>query len=318
MKKNILIGTDNAGKRVDKFLKEEVFFNLEISRGEITENIKKGKVLVNDKEVKPSYVLRKDDQIELDFDPEKKQEIVPNLNLEIPIIHEDENIIVINKPAGIRVHMDSQEMKNTLVNFLVARYPGIEKIHDESRDAWMRPGIVHRLDMDTSGIIVIARNEKTFLELKRQFQSKEVEKKYAAIVYGKLDEKEGVIEKSLARASTYKKQVIATRKTKTKVREAITHYKVIQELGDYTLLEVSPKTGRMHQIRVHLASIGHPIVGDERYLLKDMKEKEFRRNGRHLLHAKSIRFDLFGQSYFFETELPLDFLAFLDETQIKR
>lgn len=309
----IIIGPDDAGKRVDKFLKEGIFFDAEISRGEIAERIKEGRITVNGKEMKPSRALKENDRIGIDFDFEASHEITPNAGLNIPILFEDDDILVINKPAGIRVHVDSQEKENTLVNFLVAKYPEISSVHDESKDAWMRPGIVHRLDKDTSGVMIVAKNKRALAELKRKFQDKEVEKKYQALAHGRFKEKKGVIEKPLARAVSYKKQVIANDKTKTKVREAVTHYEVLREFGEYALLEVSPKTGRMHQIRVHLASIGHPILGDDKYLPKNMKETAVGSASRHLLHAKSIRFELFGKDYFFETDLPDDFHPYLDE-----
>ncbi|NTU66316.1 MAG: RluA family pseudouridine synthase [Candidatus Moranbacteria bacterium] len=318
----ILTDEKSAGKRIDKVLssyakvtadkKEGVFFNGGISRVEIADYIKEGKVLVNGKTIKPSYILKEGDQIEITFDLEKNVIVSPNPNLKIRIIHEDDDIIIIDKPAGIRSHVDLQDQENTLVNFLVARYPEIASIHDGSEGSWMRPGIVHRLDMDTSGIMVVARNEKTLRELKRKFQDKEIEKKYWALAIGRFEEKEGIIEKPLARSSSYRKQVIATKRTKTKIREAITHYKVIQEFDGYALLEVSPKTGRMHQIRVHLASIGHPIIGDEKYLPKNMESGISRAASRHLLHAKSIRFSLFGRDYFFDSAISDDFRVFLD------
>jgi len=308
----ILTDEKNAGKRVDKFLKEGIFLDVDVSRVEISDYIKDGKVSVNGKAVKPSYILKEGDQIEVAFELEKDTVIKPNPGLKIRIIYEDENIIIVDKPAGVRSHVDLQDQENTLVNFLIAKYPEISGVHDGSEGSWMRPGIVHRLDMDTSGVMIVAKNEKAFNELKRKFQDKEIEKKYWALAIGKFNEKEGIIEKPLARSESYRKQVIATRRTKTKIREAVTHYKVLRELDGYALLEVSPKTGRMHQIRVHLASIGHPIIGDDKYLPKNMKAAGSRGASRHLLHAKSIRFSLFRRDYFFETELPDDFRDFLD------
>ncbi len=309
--KKIIINKENAGERLDKFLKQEVFLNLETTRGEIIRNIKSGNILVNNKKVKPGYLLRPPDAISSKFKVQREK-LIPNRNIKVKIIHQDKNIIVINKPAGAQVHPDNKEKFNTVANWLVAKFPEIKDVHDSSNSpgqASLRPGIVHRLDKDTSGVMVVARNQKAFEELKKLFQEHKVEKKYLALVYGKLKDKKGKIEKPIARAATYKKQVIAGRKTKTKIREAATEYKVIKEYQNYSLVEAMPQTGRMHQIRVHLFSIGHPIVGDKLYALKKYKKIEAERQ---LLHAKSIEFNLLGKKYFFKAPLSADFRRFLD------
>lgn len=299
--KEIIIGKNNSGLRVDKFLAKE-FFN--ISRGEIIRQIREGRVLVNDKKIKPNYVLDENDIIKSTINKEVLvSDIIPNKEIKIEIIYQDENIIVVNKPDGIQVHPDSNEKNNTLVNGLINEFPEIINVGEDKN----RPGIVHRLDKDTSGIIVVARNQRAFEELKRKFQNREIEKKYWAIVYGKPDES-GVIDKPLARATTYKKQVVAGKKTKTKIREAVTQYKVIKYADDMTLVEVTPKTGRFHQIRVHMASIGHPVVGDKLYKLKKIANISV---PRQLLHAKNIKFELFGKEFEFEADVPRDFDVFL-------
>ncbi|MFZ2193792.1 MAG: RluA family pseudouridine synthase [Candidatus Moraniibacteriota bacterium] len=302
----IIVKKENIGKRADKFLKEEVFFSGGITRGEIVEKIKAVKILINNKQIKPSYLLKEKDEIMLGFNLEKKERLRKNSDLKIPIVYQNENFIVINKPANIQVHPDFHEKEKTLVNFLLVDFPEIENVHDESVGAEMRPGIVHRLDKETSGIMLVARNQKTFLELKRKFQNKEIAKKYQAIVYGVPNPSEGIIEKPLARSADYRKQVIAGRKTKTIIREAVTKYRTVKEVSsNYALLELEPKTGRMHQLRVHLTSIGYPIVGDKKYYLRGL----LRRNEieRQLLHAKNIKFELFGKGYEFEAPLPEDF-----------
>lgn len=308
--KKILIN-NQSGKRIDKFLKEEVFLDMEITRGEIIRQIKNGKVLANNKIIKPSYMLKENDKIEIDFDYSNKKELELNSDLDISIIYEDENIIVLDKPAGIQVHPDVNEKKNTLVNFLLYKYPEIKNVHDDSHGSDFRPGIVHRLDKDTSGVIIVAKNKKTYLELKRKFREREIEKKYWVIVYGEMEDDEGVIEKPIARASNYKKQVIAGEKTKTKIREAKTYYKVIKKFNNYSLIEAAPKTGRMHQIRIHLSSVGHPVVGDKLYFFRNTKDKLGAK--RQLLHAKKIKFELFGEEKTFESEIPDDFGDFLSK-----
>ncbi|MFZ5982283.1 MAG: RluA family pseudouridine synthase [Patescibacteria group bacterium] len=299
--KNIIISRQNLGERIDKFLMRELFSNGEISRGEIIRLINSGKVLVNQKETKPSYILKENDELCILDIIQKEKKLKANQNIKIEIIFEDKNIIVINKPAGLSVHGVDFEKDDTLVSALIGKFPEIRSVGEDL----LRPGIVHRLDKDTSGVMVIARNQKTFEELKRKFKSREIKKKYVAWVHGHIDPREGVIDKPIARASTYKKQVIAGKKTETKIRGAITEYQVLKSVGDFDLVEARPKTGRMHQIRVHLFSIGHPIVGDKLYKLK--KRPSVPGVKRQLLHAKELDFELFGQKHEFQSAIPKDF-----------
>jgi len=302
------ITQENAGQRIDLFLKEEVFFNEEISRGEIIRNIKEEKILVNGKKVKPSYVLKENDEIEINIQAEKN-EVLPNKEMKLEIIYQDENIIVVNKPSGMMVHPTDIEKENTLVNALVVTFPEIKNINDGSEGSWMRPGIVHRLDKDTSGAIVVARNQKTFDELKRKFANREMEKNYVALVYGHLKNKSGVIDAPIARSASFKKQKIARGKMKGTARGAVTEYKLLKRFEDYDLVEAFPKTGRMHQIRVHFSSIGNPVVGDEKYKRKDLSIPVGVE--RHFLHAQKLKFELFGKNYSFEAPLPKDFEDFI-------
>jgi 23S rRNA pseudouridine1911/1915/1917 synthase len=306
------INKNNSGGRLDKFLMREFFLDMEISRGEIIRNIKSGKILVNDKIVKPSYLLKESDQIEINI-PEKKERLKPNKDIDLKIIFEDENIIVVDKPAGLQVHPGFKNEENTLVNGLLDKFPEIKNIGEDLS----RPGIVHRLDKDTSGVMAVARNQKSFDELKNKFKNREVSKKYLALAQGHINPKTGIIEKPIARSSDYRKQTIAGRKTKTKIRPAITEYNVLKSYLNFDLVEVSPKTGRTHQIRVHLTSIGHPIVGDKKYRLKNTpKLNEAGRPacnacagiaGRQMLHAKSLEFELLGKKYAFQSKVPKDF-----------
>lgn len=304
--KNI-ITKQQAGERIDKFLAEEFF---SYSRGEIIKKIKNGEVLVNKKLVKPSYVLKESDILQLkNFSKEKSNILIANKKITLQILFKDKNIIVINKQAGTQVHPSHNEKTNTLVNALINSFPEIIDVHDSSIEGNLRPGIVHRLDKDTSGIMVIARNKEAFNELKKKFKDRSIEKKYLAICEGIFAEKEGIIKKSIARSSDYRKQVIAVKNTKTKIREAVTIYEVVKEFKGNSLVEVSPKTGRTHQIRIHLASIGHPIVGDMVYRSLLKKEKILAK--RQLLHAKEIKFTLFNKKYHFLAPIPQDFKDFL-------
>ena len=302
----IIIKKENANIRLDKFLVKEFF---SYTRGEIIRNIKEGNVLVNNDKIKPSYILKENDTITINFKI-VSEKLTPNKNISFEIIHLDKNIIVLNKPAGLKVHPSSAKENDTLVNGLLSRFSEIENINDGSADSILRPGIVHRLDQDTSGIIVVARNQKSFDELKKIFQTRKITKKYLALVIGRIQNKKGIIEKPIAKSSSYKKQTIASGKTKTKIREAITEYEVIQEFTDFSLVEASPKTGRTHQIRIHLFSLGNPIAGDKKYRLK--KISKIALPARQLLHAQKLDFELFDKKYSFEANLPEDFKKFLE------
>ena len=200
--------------------------------------------------------------------------------------------------------------------FNVAYATTIQAVVDDSVESSLRPGIVHRLDKDTSGVMVVARNQKAFRELKNLFKNRKVSKKYLALVYGKPEKQQGIIEKPIARAANYKKQVVAGRKTRTKIREAITEYKVIKKYSARALVEVFPQTGRMHQIRLHLASLGNPVVGDQIYG-KKIKKYFSNHPPRQLLHAQKIKFELFGNKYSFQAKIPFDFQEYLKTLDVK-
>jgi len=302
----IIIDQNNSKQRIDKFLVKELFSS-GMTRGEIIRNINSGKVLVNEKQIKPSYVLKKNDEIKANIKKESKKP-VPNKKIKLEIIYSDKNIIVVNKAAGLLVHPVKAE-QDTLINRLLVKFPEIENINDGSKNSEFRPGIVHRLDRDTSGVMVVARNQFAFDELKKLFQNREIKKEYLAIVFGKLKNEKGVIECPLARSKNYKKQTIAGARTKTKIRSAMTEYEVLKEYADYSVVVARPKTGRTHQIRIHLWALGHPIVGDEKYNLK--KFKKCTKTDRQLLHAKKISFSLLGKEHSFQAPLPKDFNLFL-------
>jgi 23S rRNA pseudouridine1911/1915/1917 synthase len=304
--KKIITFEKFAKTRIDKFLMEEFFLNMEITRGEIIRQIKEGNILVDGKRVKPSYMLRTGDKIEINIS-EKEKDLVSNKAVKFRVIAQDENMIVINKPAGLQVHPSTRNETDTLVNGLLCKFPEIGNVGDAPK---IRPGIVHRLDRGTSGVLIVARNQETYLSLKKKFKNREMRKKYWAIVYG-TPEKNGIIDTPLARAADYKKQIIAGEKTRTKIRTAVTEYEALVTSDKFALLEVSPKTGRTHQIRVHLTSIGHPILGDEKYMCKKFAIDD--NTKRLFLHAKSLEFEMHGKKYQFAAPLPLDFQNFLVE-----
>lgn len=228
------------------------------------------------------------------------------------IIYKDEGILIVNKPAGLLVHQTNQKRKiksekdYTLVDWLLENYPEVKDVGDEPE---IRPGIVHRLDKDTSGIMIIALNQEMFNYLKKLFQSQQIKKTYLALVWGKVPQKSGIIDKPLGIKNGSVKRSVTAQKM---VKEAVTDYKVVKYFKDYTLLEVTPRTGRTHQIRVHLASIGHSIVGDKLYGRKVIPENL----ERQFLHAEAIEFTLpNGQRFKIAADLPQDLADFLNLCQ---
>lgn len=220
-------------------------------------------------------------------------------------IFENKNILVIDKPAGITVHPNYHGQRHTLIDEIIKKYPQIKKVGDDA----LRPGIVHRLDKDTSGLMIIAKNNQAFNFLKQQFLQKEITKKYLCLVHGLVKNHKGTITKSISLSKKDRKKRSALLDSKAK--SAWTEYKVIKKFDNYTLLETYPKTGRTHQIRIHLASIGHPIVGDKQYKFK--RQKNPSGSERQFLHAQYLKFQLLnGRIIELKTELPDDLKQVLD------
>jgi 23S rRNA pseudouridine1911/1915/1917 synthase len=286
-------------ERLDKFL---VRHFTEYSRMRFQRLIKEGAVKVNGRiVVKPAFVLKKGDRIVLLEEkiilPEKEFVIEPEPGIPLNIVYEDNDIVVINKQPGLLTHPTLSQRRHTLVNVLVARYPEIINVGESP----LRPGIVHRLDKDTSGLLIVAKNQKAFLFIKEQFLKRTIIKKYLALVEGVPKEKRGIISYSIrpSKRNRLKKVAIKTRIDADKhahadlrrkvVRAAETYYQVkkVYEIPSHkiALLEVSPKTGRTHQIRTHLAAIGHPIVGD---ILYGASKKGIAK--RQMLHAYFLDF----------------------------
>lgn len=223
------------------------------------------------------------------------------------ILYEDSDVLVVNKPTGLVVHADGKTQEPTLAEWLVAHYPAIKNVGES-----VRAGIVHRLDRDTSGVMIIAKNQKAFEELKKQFQDRKVEKIYHAFVYGKVKQDEGVIDRPIARSKRAGALWSATRGRRGKEREAITEYRVLKRLpveeaggDDVSLLELRPLTGRTHQLRVHLKAINYPVVCDKLYAPKRECLLGF---SRLALHARSLSLALpNGKNIKIEAPYPEDF-----------
>ncbi len=219
--------------------------------------------------------------------------------MRIKIIYQDQDVLVIEKPAGLTVHPIKSEQEDTLVNQLINQFPEIKNVGEDK----LRPGIVHRLDKDTSGLMIIARNNSSFDFLKEQFQERKVVKKYLALVFGKIKDKKGTITKSISFSKKDRKKRSPLLDEKSK--KAWTEYSVLKYFKNFTLLEVGIKTGRTHQIRVHLASIGHPIAGDSQYKFKRQIPPSNLK--RQFLHATALKIKLpSGKMMEFNSELPDD------------
>ena len=234
-------------------------------------------------------------------------------NLNLSIIYQDNDIVVVNKPAGVAVHKGVAEKGETVADWLMEKFPEMKKVGDEPE---FRPGIVHRLDKDTSGVLVAARIQKSFEFLKNQFQKREVVKKYLALVEGELKNDNGTIDLPIGRSKSDFRKKLASDNAKGELREAVTEYKVLERFGSvrhsmsntgrpYTLVEAYPKTGRTHQIRVHFKAIGHPIVCDSLYGGKRMTCPFGL--ARHFLHANFLEFvSPSGARLKLEADLPED------------
>lgn len=295
--------------RLDKFLAERLTL---VSRTKLQRLIKAGAVKVNGRPViKPAFELRKGDWIlileEKIISPDKEFRVKPEPDIPLEIIYEDKDVVVINKPGGLLTHPTLGQPEHTLVNALIAHYPEIEKIGENP----LRPGIVHRLDKDTSGLLIVAKNQEAFLKIKEQFLNRSISKKYLALVDGVPKENSGVIDFPIRPAKSNRLRKVAMKleePTKKSHRAARTEYKVREIIGGkFTLLEVTPLTGRTHQIRVHLSAIGHPVVGDRLYGSKTKIKRQF-------LHAYYLKFIApNGTPLALESDLPKDLAEILDK-----
>jgi len=254
-KEKSLIFTGEEKIRIDLYLTQQEIYP---SRSQIRNLIAQGKVKVNGNPVKPSYILKNGDTIDLSLPENIELKIKPEA-IPLDIIYEDEHLVVVNKPAAMIVHPAGKINSGTLVNALLCHcrdsLSGIGGV--------IRPGIVHRLDKNTSGLMVVAKNDFAHLDLSKQIKKHEVTKKYLTLVHGNLKDDSGIIDAPIGRSLKNRKKMAVT--VEGKSREAITHFKVLKRFSGYTLVEATLRTGRTHQIRVHLAFIGHPIVGDQLY-----------------------------------------------------
>lgn len=270
MSQEFVVAPEEAGVRIDRYLSDQC---QDISRSYLQKLLKEQSVLVEDKPVKSNYKVNAGDRISLTLPEIREPEIVPE-EIPLDIIYEDKDIILINKPKGMVVHPAAGHYSGTLVNGLMSHcrseLSGINGV--------MRPGIVHRIDMDTTGVLIVCKNDMAHNSISEQLKEHSITRKYAAIVHGVLKEDEGTINAPIGRHPIDRKKMSINEKNG---RVAITHYRVLERFRQYTYIECQLETGRTHQIRVHMASTGHPLLGDSVY---GPAKCPFRLNGQ-TLHA---------------------------------
>ncbi|HZR38700.1 MAG TPA: RluA family pseudouridine synthase [Ktedonobacteraceae bacterium] len=298
------IQPEQAGQRLDRYL---VTMLGDISRTGAQQLIAEGAVLVNGKPGKPGYLLRAQDKVQaLRSAPAAPANEVKPHALPLDIVYEDADLLVVNKPAGLVVHPAPGHYEDTLVNALVAHYPELKGTEEAQED--MRPGIVHRLDRDTSGLLIVARNVRTQAALVDQMKRHEIEKRYLALVEGIVSLDQGSIDAPIGRDPRHRQQMAITA---VGSREARTHFRVLERFARHTLLLLQLETGRTHQIRVHLKAIGHPVVGDPVYGSGHTHKSLALQ--RQFLHAYQLRFThpATGKTLEFEAPLPADLQSVL-------
>ncbi|RSL31363.1 RluA family pseudouridine synthase [Salibacterium salarium] len=267
------ITKEEAGQRIDKFLTNQ---QEDWSRTIIQSWIKEKRILVNDQMVKSNYILQETNTVTLTPEEEKNTEVKPE-NIDLDIVYEDEDIIVVNKPRGMVIHPAPGHSSGTVVNALLYHCETLSNVNGE----W-RPGIVHRIDKDTSGLLIAAKNDTAHLHLSDQLQEKRMERFYQAIVHGNIPHDTGTIEAPIGRDPKDRQKMAVTEKN---AKDAVTHFSVLEHFDSFTYVECKLDTGRTHQIRVHMKYIGHPLAGDPKY----GRTKTLNISGQ-ALHAGSLRF----------------------------
>lgn len=297
MTNTIILNESDYGQRLDKVLTEHTDY----SRTNIKTMLSKGLIKVNDAVVKASYKVQKGDTIVLEEDEPVDTEIHPE-NIPLDIVYEDSDVIVVNKPEGMIVHPSAGVYTGTLVNALLYHCDDLSGINGV-----IRPGIVHRIDKDTSGLLMIAKNDKAHQSLSAQLQEHSVNRRYVALVHGVINHSHGRIVAPIGRDPNDRQSMTVTSKN---AKEAITNFTVLERFDDMTLIECRLETGRTHQIRVHMQYIGHPVYGDPKYGYRHDDQS----HGQYL-HAKKLGFvhPVTGERMDFDSELPDFFEAKLKE-----
>ena len=295
---SIVVSDEDDLVRIDKYITEAGF---DLTRSRIQGLISDGNITVNDKIVNANYKVRENDVIKIII-PDAVPVDIPAEDIPLNIVYEDDDLLIVNKPKGMVVHPAPGHYTGTLVNALM--YHCKDKLSGINGE--LRPGIVHRIDMDTTGLLVICKNDKAHNFIADQLKEHSITRKYQAIVYNAFKDEEGTIEGNIGRHPNDRKKMTITPNGK----EAVTHYKVLKNLGKYTLIECQLETGRTHQIRVHMTSINHPLLGDEVY---GPKNCPYNLQGQ-VLHAKTLGFiHPTSKEYVeFDSELPEYFQKLVD------
>ena len=296
----ILVG-DVHGERLDKFLAGS---QSDLSRSHISSLVGRGLVRVNGSSAKSSYRLKGGEVVEMDVSPPLPTTLLPQ-DIPVAVVYEDDDVLVVNKPAGMVVHPAPGHPLGTLVNALLARLPELGRIEEG-----LRPGIVHRLDKDTSGLMVVAKNRRAHEHVSRQIKEREIRKVYMALVSGRLEPAEGTIAARIGRDPRNRKRMAVVEGG----READTSYRTLERLPGFTLVEALPRTGRTHQIRVHFSHLGYPIAGDALYGGKSLHL------GRQFLHSQALGLRLPSSERYveFSSPLPAELDAFLTQLNTGR
>ena len=291
-----IVLSEDSGKRIDKFICEKA----EMSRSLCKDCFEKGLITVNGKVVKQSYSLKENEIVVMEEFELEEYEIIPE-DLNLTYVYNDNDLCVVNKPSGMVVHPSLGHTSGTLVNALMYHVDSLSDINGV-----YRPGIVHRIDKDTSGLLIVCKNNKSHNEIAKQLKDKTSKREYYALVYGTFEHSKGRIEAPIGRDPKERQRQAVVENGK----HAVTHFTVLETFEGFSLLSCRLETGRTHQIRVHLAYIGHPVVGDQLYGPK----KVIGKNGQYL-HAKTIGFvhPTTNEYMEFDSELPSDFIEKLEE-----
>ncbi|MCM3149493.1 RluA family pseudouridine synthase [Bacillus pumilus] len=294
---NIAVSEEQTSERLDKFLSTT---EPEWSRTQVQQWVKDGLIEVNGKQVKANYKVQAGDQIKVEI-PEPEVLDVEAEPIDLDIYYEDADVLVVNKPRGMVVHPAPGHVSGTLVNGLMAHCTDLSGINGV-----MRPGIVHRIDKDTSGLLMVAKNDMAHESLVNQLVAKTVTRKYTAVVHGIIQHDTGTIDAPIGRDKKDRQSMTVTKES---AKQAVTHFDVIERFQDFTVVECRLETGRTHQIRVHMKYIGYPLAGDPKY--GPRKTVDF--NGQ-LLHAGVLGFDhpRTGEYIEFTAPVPADMQAFID------
>ena len=285
----LYVSNETAGQRIDKWLSENIE---DLSRSSVQRLLKENNILINSHAVSKNYKLRSDDIIDVNIPEPELLDVAPQ-NIPVDIVYEDDDLLVVNKPKGMVVHPAAGNSDGTLVNALLYHCKG----RLSSINGVIRPGIVHRIDKNTSGLLIVAKTDKAHTHLAEQIKNHSFTREYMGIVCGRMSDDEGIVDAPIGRHKINRKKMAVT---ETNSKNAVTHYKVLETFDEYSLLRFILETGRTHQIRVHMSYIGHPILGDDVY------GKAFKGIDGQCLHAKKIGFvhPSTGEYMEFDSELP--------------